>query len=244
MANLLNMEKRITMDLREAYDFASTTDESRAQVHLAIRDAILSMEDKEFFFNVGSFEFTTVAGQTDYGASAITITHPTAGLNEPTPGFLYVIGEFIYMAIEGNLANVLQLERLTPQDWQDRFQSEASTVNQPLAFDFWRRVIRLIPPSDTSTHKIRGRCLVDLGANVATWDGAAWTFSTGTLTNAWFTFGEEMIRARACYLFCKNYKKDPTRAMQFLERQLEKQSELMSMTAGKTSADGQIQGWL
>lgn len=187
MSNWITM-KRTVQEMVHRY--GASDDDIIAR---AICEAIRHYNTTRFFFNHGSYDFSTVAGTASYGQET------SAGQGDGYPSDMLKIIKF-------GITETNTYYDLQPVSWDQyrELYSSTSYRGYPSRYSWFGKEIHLDPtPNDVYTATID--YIKDIGTPVPSWNGSAWSYSVGgsavsdAYTNDWFTEGVDLIAARSLY---------------------------------------------
>lgn len=166
-----------------------------------IIDAIAAQRHLRLWFTEASFSVTTVAGQAAYG-------HGVSANHLPVD-CLSIHGDRLDIDIAGLSTQREHLAWVPIEKMRDMRRRDGYTAT-PDVYTYYGQKLELYPTPDTSTHIIRGLCVLDVGTLKRRYTGAAWAFYlndgvtpiTSTYTSPWFDYerGYYIVRHYALYL--------------------------------------------
>lgn len=206
MGTYLDLQTAIASDL-------SRTDLTN-QIKSAILDAVRHYETSRFYFNVTrSMTFSTVIGQTAYGASDLA-------------QIPYIIGlDALFL---NDIGRPYELEKYEADEFE-WLQSTSTGNGRPCAYTYIDSQI-LLWPTPVAVYTMRPHMHYKLTE-----------LSADTDTNAWTTDAEQLIRCHAKLLLYANLLED-TEGMQRMSAQIQSHKDPLDYKTTSRMATGRIRG--
>jgi len=164
--------------LRIKYDLqlrnAPTTLEE--YVKLAVVEAVELLSQEQLWFTIADASFTLTSGVKEY---------LTGGGKVPAD-FLGPISEHVWLLVNGEESNQIQLTRLDANSYEAAEASYGTANTYPQGYMWEMGGFHVVPAPDVSTHQVRFRYHKDIPKPTATVTAGAWVFSADSFESDWF----------------------------------------------------------